>query len=130
MFNRISKIRNNIKIRKRLTALILLIGVLIISYGTVMIQNVSRADIKIHEINDVYLKNLIQISELVENLYSVLLENHILNESTLDPNSVSVSINIDLINATIGNYSQSITDETQRVLFEKFSLEFYNYLAV
>ncbi len=130
MFNRIWKIRNNIKIRKRLTTLIILIGVLIISYGTVMIQNVARADRKIHEINNVYLKNLIQISELVENLYSVLLENHILNVNSLNPNSVNASINIDLINATIGNYSQSITDETQKVLFDKFSLEFYNYLSV
>ena len=130
MFNRISKIRNSIKIRKRLTALIVLIGVLIISYGIAMIQNVSRADDKINEINKVYLKNLVQVSELVENLYSILLENHILNNKSLDPNSVNASINMDLINASINNYSKSILDETQQLLFNKFSVEFYNYLSV
>ncbi|MEN8120503.1 MAG: PAS domain S-box protein [Bacteroidota bacterium] len=130
MFNRISQIRNNIRIRKRLTTLILVIGLLIVSYGVVMIQNVAQADKKIHEINDIYLKNMVNLSELVENLYSVLLENYILNENSLDPNSVNASINMDLINTTIGSYSSSITDETQRVLFDNFSLELYNYIAV
>jgi len=130
MFKKISQIRNNIKIRKRLSALILVIGFLIVSYGTVMIQSVSKADAKIHEINEVYLKNLINLSDLIENLYAVLLENHILNENSLDPNSVNASINMDLVNASIGSYSQSIADETQRVLFDNFSLEFYNYIAV
>jgi len=130
MFNRISQIRNNVKIRKRLTALILIIGLLIVSYGAVMIQNITQAEKKIHEVNEIYLKNLVNLSVLVENLYSVLLEHHILNENSLDPNSVSTSINLDIINTTIGSYSQSITDETQRVLFDNFSLEFYNYLAV
>ena len=130
MFNRISQIRNNIRIRKRLTTLILIIGILIISYGVVMILNVAQADKKIHQINDIYLKNMVNLSELVENLYSVLLENYILSENSLDPNSISASINMDLINTTIGSYSSSITDETQRVLFENFSLELYNYIAV
>ncbi|RLD80585.1 MAG: hypothetical protein DRJ07_10295, partial [Bacteroidetes bacterium] len=87
-----------------------------------MIQNVVQADKKIHEINDIYLKNMVNLSELVENLYSVLLENYILSENSLDPNSVSASINMDLINSTIGSYSTSITDETQRVIFDNFSL--------
>ena len=130
MFNRVSQIRNNIRIRKRLTTLILIIGILIVSYGVVMIQNVAQADKKIHQINDIYLKNMVNLSELVENLYSVLLENYILSENSLDPNSISASINMDLINTTIGSYSSSITDETQRVLFENFSLELYNYIAV
>ncbi|RLD69188.1 MAG: hypothetical protein DRI95_00790 [Bacteroidetes bacterium] len=130
MFNRISQIRSNIRIRKRLTTLIFIIGLLIVSYGVVMIQNVVQADKKIHEINDIYLKNMVNLSELVENLYSVLLENYILSENSLDPNSVSASINMDLINSTIGSYSTSITDETQRVIFDNFSLELYNYIAV
>lgn len=130
MFKKISQIRNNIKIRKRLGALILIIGLLIVSYGSVMIQNVSKADQKIHEINAVYLKNLVNLSVLVENLYAVLLENHILNENSLAPNSVNASINMDLVNASIGGYSQSITNETHRVLFDNFSLGFYNYIAV
>ena len=59
MLNKISQIRNNVPIRKRLTALTMIIGLLIVSFGALMIQNISRADKQINEINEVYLKNLI-----------------------------------------------------------------------
>lgn len=130
MLNRISKIRNNIPIKKRLTVLTVIIGLLIVSFGALMIQNISRSDKQINEINEVYLKNLVNLSGLIENLYSVLLENHILNDDLLNPNSINASINMDLINAQINNYAQHTTDEVQKVLFDNFTLEFYNYLSV
>jgi len=130
MFNKISQIRNNISVKRRLTALILIIGTLIILFGALMVQNITRADKEINRINEVYLKNLIHLSELIENLYSVLLENHILNEDILNPNAINASINMDLINAQINSYAQSTTDEAQKVLFNNFTLEFYNYLAI
>ncbi len=130
MLNKISKIRNNIPIKKRLTVLTVIIGLLIVSFGALLIQNISRADKQINEINEVYLKNLINLSGLIENLYSVLLENHILNDDLLNPNAINASINMDLINAQITNYAQQTTDEVQKVLFDNFTLEFYNYLAV
>jgi len=130
MFSRVKEIVTNIKISKRLTTIIFAIGLLVVVYGALIVQNITQSNKNIRRINEVHLENLVNLSELVENIYSVLLENHILSENSLKPNSVNVSINMDVINSTIRNYSQSVTNETQSVLFDNFSIEFFNYIAV
>ena len=130
MFEKISKIRNSVLIKKRLNSLILIIAVLIVILGVVSIRGVTSINKKIKEINVVYLDNIVELSKLVENLYALLIENNIHNEGELTEVSANNAVNLDLISNLLSDFEQSLSNKEQINLYNKFKLEFFNYISI
>jgi len=130
MFNKLSQIRNSVLISKRLKGLVVIIALLIIVLGSVSVRSVSSLNVKINEINERYLKSLVKLSSLIENIYSLLIESHIIDEKSLSENSIANSLNIDLLNTYLIEYEKSIIDDAQRVQYDGFLLELQNYLSI
>lgn len=130
MLKKLSEIRNNILISKRLKAFIAIISFLIVVLGFVSVRSISTINTKINEINEVYLKSMLKLSGLVENIYAVLIESHIFNEKSLSDNAIDNSLNVDLINTYLNEYEYSIIDDSQKALYESFKLEFQNYISI
>ncbi|MBN1251121.1 MAG: PAS domain S-box protein, partial [Bacteroidales bacterium] len=125
-----SKIRNSILIRKRLNSLIFIIATLIVIMGIVSIRGISDINKKINEINVVYLENIVSLSNLVENLYAILIENHILYNDEITEISANNSVNMDLVDNYLADFEQSISNQVQRELYDKFLIEFQNYISI
>ena len=130
MFEKISKIRSSVLIRKRLNGLILIIASLIVILGAVSVRGVTSINQKIKEINVLYLNNIVSLSALVENLYSLLIKNNILNEGELTETSAINSVNMDLVSNLLIDFEQSLSNQIEKDLFNKFKLEFYNYISI
>ncbi len=130
MFNKLAQIRNNVLISRRLKGLVVIIALLIIVLGAVSVRSVSSINNKINEINELYLKNLVKLSGLIENIYSLLIESHIIDEKSLSDNSIDNSLNVDLLNTYLIEYEQSIVDDAQRAQYDGFLLELQNYLSI
>ena len=130
MFEKISKIRNSVLIRKRLNSLILIIASLIVILGVVSVHGVTSINKKIKEINVVYLDNIVNLSKLVENLYALLIENNIVNEGELTEISSNNSVDMDLVGNLLIDFEQSLSNQAQKDLYIKFKLEFYNYVSI
>jgi len=130
MFEKISKIRNSVLIRKRLKGLILIIATLIVILSVVSVRGVSGINKKINEINVVYLDNIVELSILIENLYALLIENNIYNDGQLTETSANNSVDMDLISNLLIDFEQSLSNQTQKDLYIKFKLEFYNYISI
>ncbi|GEM_PF-909409 len=130
MFNRLFEIRNNILISRRLKGLVVIVAVLILILGSVSVRSVWSINNKINEINEVYLKSLIKLSGLVENIYSLLIESHIIEEKSLTENAIDNSLNIDLLQTYLVEYEQSDLDPAQKSLYDGFKIELLNYLSI
>ncbi len=130
MFKKLTEIRNNILIGKRLKALVLVIFFLITVLGLVSVASIFSINNKISEINDVYLKNMVKLSGLIENIYSILIESHIIDEKSLSDNAIDNALNIDLLDTYLAEYEYSLTDEAQRAQYDNFVLEFKNYVSI
>lgn len=130
MFKKLIEIRNNVLISKRLRALVLIISFLIVVLGGVSISSIFNINKKIAEINEVYLKDMIKLSDLIENIYSILIESHIIDEKSLSDNAIDNSLNIDLLDTYLAEYEYSIADEAQKAQYNNFVLEFKNYISI
>jgi PAS domain S-box-containing protein len=130
MFKKIIEIRNNILLGNRLKMFVLAISILILLLSFVSIRSISRINSRINEINEIHIKSLIKLSVLIENIYGILLESHIVDEKSLNENAIENSVNLDLINTYLSEYEQSITSQVQRSSYDGFLLEFQNYLNI
>ncbi|MFN8256382.1 MAG: PAS domain S-box protein [Bacteroidales bacterium] len=130
MFSKLKELRNNLLISLRLKGLVIVVAVMILALGIVSVRNVSSINSKINETNELYLKSLIKLSGLIENIYAILIESHIVDQKSLNENTIDVSLNIDLLNTYLIEYEHSIVDEAQRSLYESFVLELQNYISI
>ena len=130
MFKKLIEIRNNVLISKRLKALVVIISFLIITLGTISVSSIFTINNKINEINDVYLKSMVKLSDLIENIYSVLIESHIIDQKSLSDNAIDNALNVDLLDTYLTEYEYSIIDDAQKVEFDQFVLEFRNYISI
>lgn len=130
MFKRLSEIRNNILISKRLKGLVLVISVLIIVLTFFSVRSISTINTRINNINEVYLKSMVKLSGLVENIYSVLIEAHIVSEKSLSDNAIESTLSIDLVSSYLNDYEYSITDDSQKALYADFVIEFQHYIDI
>jgi len=130
MFKKLIEIRNNVLISKRLKALVVIISFLIIILGAVSVSSIFIINNKISEINEVYLKSMVKLSGLIENIYSVLIESHIIDEKSLSDNAIDNALNVDLLDTYLTEYEYSIIDDAQKDQFERFVLEFQNYISI
>ncbi len=130
MFKKLVEIRNNILISNRLKLILVAISILIISLGIVSINRISKINSKISQINEYHVKNLERLSGLIENIYGILIESHIVDGKSLNENAIENSVNLDLINTYLTEYEQSVIDQTQKGFYDNFLLEFQNYLNI
>jgi len=130
MFNKLSEILNGILISRRLKSLVVIMALLIIILGSVSVRSVSSINNRINEINQLYLKSLVKLSGLIENIYSILIESHIIDERSLSENAIDNSLNLDLMNSYLLEYEQSNINEAQKALYDGFILELQNYLSI
>lgn len=130
MLKRITEIRNNILISKRIKILVLIISILILILGTISVSSIYSINNRINQINEVYLKNMVKLSELIENIYSVLIESHIIDEKSLSDNSIDNALNVDLLGSYLSEYEYLIKDEARKTIFKKFVLEFQNFISI
>lgn len=130
MLKKLVEIRNNILIGSRLKLVVIAISVLVIFLCFISIRSISRINSNITQINQGYIKSLIKLSDLTENIYGILLESHIVDEKSLNENAIESSVNLDLVNTYLTDYEQSITDQIQKGYYDSFLLEFQNYLNI
>lgn len=130
MFKKLVEIRNNILIGNRHKLIVLVSSVLIIILCFVSLRSISKINTGITQINEVHIKSLVKLSGLVENIYGILIESHIVDESSLNENSIQSSVNLDLINTYLTEYEQTIGDPQLKELYDGFLLEFQNYLNI
>ena len=130
MFKKLTEIRNNVLISKRLKAIVVIISFLIVVLGFISVRSILSINNKITEINEVYLKNLVKLSDLIENIYSILIESHIIDEKSLSDNAIDNSLSIDLLDTYLAEYEYSLVDEAQKAQYDNFVLEFKNYVSI
>ncbi len=130
MFKKLIEIRNNVLISKRLKALVVIVSFLIVVLSAVSISSIFSINNKIAEINEVYLKNMVKLSNLIENIYSILIESHIIDEKSLSDNAIDNALNIDLLDTYLAEYEYSIVDEAQKAQYDNFVLEFKRYVSI
>jgi PAS domain S-box-containing protein len=130
MFKKLIEIRNNVLISKRLKALVVITSFLIVILSVVSIRSIFTINNKIAEINEVYLKNMVKLSNLIENIYSILIESHIIDEKSLNDNAIDNALNIDLLDTYLAEYEYSLVDEAQKAQYDNFVLEFKRYVSI
>jgi PAS domain S-box-containing protein len=130
MFKKLTEIRNNILLSNRLKLFVIAISVFIIVLGLVSVKSVSKLNTQITQIEEQHIKSLVKLSGLIENIYGILIESHIVDERSLNENAIENSVNIDLVNTYLSEYEQTITDQVQKSSYDAFLLEFQNYLNI
>jgi PAS domain S-box-containing protein len=130
MFKRLIEIRNNIFLGNRLKLFVIAISILIFGLGFVSVRSITKINNRITQTNEIHIKSLIKLSVLIENIYGIILESHIVDEKSLNENAIENSVNLDLISTYLSEYEQSITNQVQRSSYDGFLLEFQNYLNI
>jgi PAS domain S-box-containing protein len=130
MFKELFEIRNRISLGLRLKLIVIAVSILFIVLGIVAVGSISKINSEIGQMEKGHMQTLIKLSGLIENIYGILLESHILDESSLNENAVENSVKLDLINTYLLEFEQSLTDQVFRGTYESFLLEFQNYLNI
>jgi len=130
MFKRFTEIRNNIFLGNRLKLFVIAISILIIVLGIVSVGSINKINKRISQENELHIKGLVKLSLLIENIYGILLESHIVDDKSLNENAIENSVNLELVNTYLSEYEQSINNQIQKNAFEGFLLEFQNYLNI
>jgi PAS domain S-box-containing protein len=130
MFKKLIEIRNNILLGNRIKMFLATISILILILTLVSIRSVSNINSQVDKINEQDIKSLVKLSGLIENIYGILIESHIVDEKSLNENAIENSVNLDLVNTYLTEYEQSITDQAQRSSYDAFVVEFQNYLNI
>ncbi len=129
MLKRIFEIRNNISIRNRITALAISITLSLVVVVVLLLFTISATNNKVLNTFQSNTGNVNQVSEFIENIYSVIIKSHIISENTLNEDLVDYALQIDLLDIYFNNFRRTI-DVSQKDIFEKLIYEADNYVAI
>jgi len=132
MLKFLNKKRTDLPISLRLKILVIMLVLVVSIVGLFSISTINQINGKVEQYNQTQINNLINISTLSENIYSTVIENHIvLSRSRSIAGVVRIkSFESENIKQVLEDYRNNLQNPDEIELFNDFSNEFDNYIII